>query len=197
MQVQKGQKQIDGLGCRCCNSGRGYCVSSSWNVERMCVMDLIGRKFGRLKVISNSRRKGYVDCECDCGNKIQVRATSLTKTKQPTRSCGCLRKEIVSRTGSSTITTNGKKIYDANRKYQTNVAIIESKEPPRNNTSGFKGVSWDSARQKWVAYISIHRRRIHIGRFDNIDDAVLARRKAEDDYFQPIIDQRQRDSSDK
>lgn len=62
-------------------------------------MNLIGRKFGRLRVIANASRKGYVVCKCDCGNIHEVRACSLTKRKQPTVSCGCYRREVVSITG--------------------------------------------------------------------------------------------------
>ena len=34
-----------------------------------------------------------------------------------------------------------------------------------NNTSGFKGVSWDASRQKWRATIQAHGKSIIIGRF--------------------------------
>lgn len=35
----------------------------------------------------------------------------------------------------------------------------------RNNTSGFKGVAWDEARQKWRALIKVNHKSIYIGRF--------------------------------
>ena len=40
-------------------------------------MDIVGKRFGKL-IVKNAddHRKGYVVCECDCGNITSVRATS-------------------------------------------------------------------------------------------------------------------------
>jgi hypothetical protein len=43
-----------------------------------------------------------------------------------------------------------------------------------NNTSGHRGVTWDRQHNKWRATVSINRRRHHIGRFDELADAVAA-----------------------
>lgn len=40
-----------------------------------------------------------------------------------------------------------------------------------NNTSGVKGVHWDSRRGKWVAQIKINGKIKHLGRFTDIKDA--------------------------
>ena len=53
----------------------------------------------------------------------------------------------------------------------------------RNNTSGVTGVSWDKAENKWKAQIGINNKMIHLGRFDNFDEAVKARQEAEQKYF--------------
>lgn len=37
----------------------------------------------------------------------------------------------------------------------------------RNNTSGFKGVYWNTQRQKWAAKINPGRRQVHLGFFDD------------------------------
>lgn len=36
-----------------------------------------------------------------------------------------------------------------------------------NNTSGFKGVTWEKRDKKWRAYISFNRRKIHLGLFND------------------------------
>ncbi len=41
----------------------------------------------------------------------------------------------------------------------------------RNNTSGFKGVSWNKSAGKWVAGIKNHSKRIALGYFTDIIDA--------------------------
>jgi hypothetical protein len=47
-----------------------------------------------------------------------------------------------------------------------------------NNTSGFKGVSWWANR--WHAQITVNLKQIHLGAFINLDDAVAARKQAEE-----------------
>ena len=49
---------------------------------------------------------------------------------------------------------------------------------PKNNTSGFKGVSWSKRHKRWVAYIKHEYKRIHVGLYDNKLDAALAYNKA-------------------
>ena len=53
----------------------------------------------------------------------------------------------------------------------------------KNNTSGKTGVSWDKARMKWEAYIWFDRQKIHLGRFANKEDAIIAGKEAEKKYF--------------
>lgn len=61
------------------------------------ISDLTGMRFGRLTVlreaesrICGQQKYRYWECQCDCGNIIEVRGTSLTSKTRPTRSCGCL-----------------------------------------------------------------------------------------------------------
>lgn len=151
-------------------------------------MNLTGKIFGRLTVVENdSTRKGYVICKCTCGNKVSIRQTSLTKKKSPTRSCGCICKEIASETGRKTIQGNSAPYRETNMKYGTNFHVIERDKPAKNNKSGYKGVWFNSSLNKYEAYISIHRKRIHLGRFTKIEDAVKARKNAEDKIFAPLI----------
>ena len=51
----------------------------------------------------------------------------------------------------------------------------QNKTISSRNTSGFTGVCWSKAAKKWVARITIHRRRIHIGYYDTPLDAAIAR----------------------
>lgn len=53
----------------------------------------------------------------------------------------------------------------------------------KNNTSGHSGVSWMNKMKKYRAYIMIDRKQIHLGSFENIEDAIDARKKAEIKYF--------------
>ena len=58
---------------------------------------LVGRRFGRLKVIDqteNDNKQRCWICNCDCGNTIKV--TSHKLLSKHTQSCGCLRSEVFS-----------------------------------------------------------------------------------------------------
>lgn len=48
----------------------------------------------------------------------------------------------------------------------------------RNNTSGFKGVSWDKQHGRWQAGISVNGRRKRLGLFDTAEEAHAAYAKA-------------------
>lgn len=60
--------------------------------------DLSGQKFGRLTVIkqiddyveSNGKHRACWLCKCDCGNEANIIGINLTRTREPTKSCGCL-----------------------------------------------------------------------------------------------------------
>lgn len=52
-----------------------------------------------------------------------------------------------------------------------------------NNTSGVTGVHWDKLHKKWKAQIGYNYKRIQLGSFDNFEDAVAARKQAEEKYF--------------
>lgn len=62
--------------------------------------------------------------------------------------------------------------------------IINTSNPfAHNTTSGVKGVIFDKERRKWRAEIQVQGKKIHIGRFDNLNDAKIARRNVEEGYF--------------
>lgn len=45
----------------------------------------------------------------------------------------------------------------------------------KNNTSGYKGVTWDKSRQKWQAQMNINNKHIFLGYFKDKSDAIIAR----------------------
>lgn len=51
------------------------------------------------------------------------------------------------------------------------------------NKSGKKGVCWHKKSNKWMAYITIGMKRIYLGLYEDKDDAIKARKKAEKEYF--------------
>lgn len=53
----------------------------------------------------------------------------------------------------------------------------------RDNTSGHRGISWCRRKSKWWARIQHNGKRIHLGYFDKLEDAIAARKEAEKKYF--------------
>jgi len=52
-----------------------------------------------------------------------------------------------------------------------------------NNTSGVTGVSWHTRDEKWIVQINIDGKQIHLGYFDDFNEAVRIRKDAEIKYY--------------
>lgn len=53
----------------------------------------------------------------------------------------------------------------------------------KNSTSGVTGVHYYKSRNKWTAQIGVNKKMIHLGYFENFDDAVKTRKEAEEHYY--------------
>jgi hypothetical protein len=53
----------------------------------------------------------------------------------------------------------------------------------KNNTSGIIGVGWHKASNKWYAEIQVKNKDLWLGVYDNKEDAITIRLKAEEKYF--------------
>lgn len=131
-------------------------------------LDITGQRFGRLVAIrpTDKRIDACVvwECKCDCGNVVNVSVHDLKRGD--TKSCGCIRYERAIELI--------KKIDQSTERH-----ICDYKKQ-RNNTSGYKGVSWYSRRNKWVATITYHCRDYHLLYSTNINDCIAVRAEAEE-----------------
>ena len=82
------------------------------------LIDLTGRRFGRLVVIrrvkNNKHNKPVWECKCDCGKTCEVSGEILRKGES--RSCGCLHVEVARQTALKEKTKHG---YRHTRLYTT------------------------------------------------------------------------------
>ena len=60
--------------------------------------------------------------------------------------------------------------------------LLNSKTYHTNN-SGHRGVFWYERYKKWEVYISVNKKRIYLGRFKKLNDAISARKKADKLYI--------------
>ena len=152
----------------------GHChkTTREWAMSR--VQDITGQRFGMLVVLKELGNRKVL-CKCDCGNEKIVNKGHLLHGE--IKSCGCLLKAQALK--------NQEKYY----KDGTYLAVIKKKEPNRNNTSGHRGVCWKKSKGKWRAHICFKGVTHELGYFDDILDAVVARKKAEEKYFAPALNE--------
>lgn len=143
----------------------------------------IGDKFGKLTVleVAGKSKKGELiyKCKCDCGNITTVKGIHLFNGN--TKSCGCIKKERMKRLQSKATNTGrfeGTKICK----------ISHTEKLSRNNTSGTTGVCYSKRNKCWVAYINFRNKRINLGGYKQKEDAIKARKAAEEKYFKPVIE---------
>lgn len=98
-------------------------------------------------------------CRCSCGKEF------ITSKFYKTQSCGCA------------------KPRSQGWVERTSVVAILPKKMLKNNTSGIRGVTWATAKQKWSAQIQFQGRHFNLGYYDKKEDAAVARKKAEEAVF--------------
>lgn len=160
--------------CKCLKCGK-YIEATKKQLDRGYVkdcgnhnyQDLIGKRIGKLKVISYDKQKKKYYCHCSCGNYTYVERGNLITGH--TKSCGCLQKQ------------------DNFERIDGVVPAMLTSKLSKRNTSGVKGVSQTKS-GKWVAYITLRRKRYTLGRFENKLDAIKARKYAEEKLFKPILE---------
>lgn len=81
-----------------------------------------------------------------------------------------------------------------NRKCNLRICTIEENKRNRglmkNNKSGIIGVIFYSRLQKWHSYITVNKKTISLGYYLNKDEAIIARLKAEKEYFKEYSPQK-------
>lgn len=149
-------------------------------------LNLINKEFGLLKVIedtgkSNKNKSAIWKCECKCGEITYKTTENLTHDN--CKSCGCLRKSIMKEKGPE----RARNYIKETMVNGVHVPSLNRDKANKNSKSGVKGVSWSKSKNKWVAQIYYQGKSIHLGRYTEIEDAIAARKAAEEDIRRNIF----------
>ncbi|MBO4736516.1 MAG: hypothetical protein J5614_09010 [Paludibacteraceae bacterium] len=121
----------------------GHVRSCGCLVDDTFTSNLVGRKFGRLTVLSRDPNRSGKDrvlwlCECSCENKTRVSVPTYRLTTGVTRSCGCLQEE-------TRVLANTKYSSDVERKLRAKFNDMKmrcyNKNRPSYERYGAKGVT--------------------------------------------------------
>jgi hypothetical protein len=77
---------------------------------------------------------------------------------------------------------NGLNNQKCNLRVVTNAQNCQNIRAHRDSKTGIKGVSFEKSRNKWSAYITLNYKSMRIGRFNDLQEAINARLKAEKVY---------------
>lgn len=143
------------------------------------VKDLTGQRFGKLICLYPEEKRdpsnGLIwHCRCDCGTIVIARQPRLESGL--TTSCGCTYDQERNR---------WRKIYDG-----TSISSLESITSGKlraNNKSGVTGVSYNSRSNRWKATITLRKKVYWLGSYRNKEDAIKARKRAEEELYGPVI----------
>lgn len=141
------------------------------------IKDYVGKRFQQLTVIEYAGKKNgmhYWKCRCDCGNEIIAGQTPLQSGK--TKNCGCLQRSRNFDIGSNPFY---KGFIEG-----TNIGKLEARmnrRPIASNKSGYNGV-YRNTGGLWTAQITFRGRTYYLGSYEDIQEAVRARRKGEEMY---------------
>ena len=142
-------------------------------------INISGRRFGRLVALYPTRGRtahGSViwHCRCDCGNELDVSYNELMYSN--ICSCGCQKKEHDAELRQFLTRASG-----------TSLDMLKSKKNFSSNTSGARGVY--RVKGRWVAKIVFQKKAYYLGSYDEMADAVAARRRAEELLFENTVRQ--------
>ncbi|MGF3113198.1 hypothetical protein [Facklamia sp. P9177] len=145
-----------------------------------------GDRFGRLTVLRKTDKKikgNFLwECECECGNTCLVKTCNLNNGKVV--SCGCYHDEGYKHFDK--IRPLGTKKLQEARIDGTSIYNINSKVPI-TNTTGYKGIS-KGQYKKYRVTLQFQKKQYSGGEYDDLQEAIKARKALEDKYFKPIID---------
>lgn len=147
--------------------------------------DLSGRVFGRLTVIRRSEKRSprgkrttpMWECRCQCG-EITYKATDTLTNSQESMCAKCAAEFSAQTARRAAGFADG-----------TQITKIKDMKTGAANTSGCRGVYYEKSINKWRARLRFKGKIMSFGTFTRFEDAVDARKKAEELYFGEFLEE--------
>lgn len=171
---------------------RGYCGNCGRNKRKQGnetkAKSYIGKTFGSLTIIDyvgaktiskhSENKTSIVKCKCEkCGSITDI---PLSRLKNGIiKQCKyCSRKNL----------EKGHEITKDAAKEGTSVLAIQNRALNKNNTTGVNGVTFKQRKNKYYAYIYFKRKQYYLGLYENLEDAAVARKKAEERIYGEFLE---------
>ena len=146
--------------------------------------DLVGMRFGKLTVLSLSDKRAprgartvpLWECRCDCGN-ITYKATDTLKNGEISMCSDC-----------APLYASEKMRDCAGYVGGTQISRLTSTKLISTNTSGCRGVYFDKTSGMWRARLKFKGKLLNFGSYQNFEDAVKARKEAEERVFGEFLE---------
>lgn len=145
-----------------------------------------GQKFGYWTVLDpeagknkNGQRTALVQCICGKTRKLAI----IELVGGHSCSCGCRRAENFTQQQQEGKEKGHELMRQIHRAKLAGRYL--DKHVNKNSHSGHTGVCWRENMQKYYAYIMVNRKQIPLGYYENMEDAIAARKAAEEKYFRP------------
>jgi len=164
------------------NLNRGTTVSCGCKHRN----DLTGQKIGRLTVLERSEKYGtrgkrktqLWKCLCDCG-AITYKATDTLTNPDFSMCQAC-----------AGIYSAEKARANAGFESGTQITKIRNRSEHSQNLSGVRGVYLDHKTGRYRARLKFQGKSYNLGSFTNLEDAVKARRRGEEEIFDKYLNER-------
>ena len=163
------------------NLKRGHTTNCGCNTSP----DLTGQVFGKLTVVGRSDKRNsrgarttpMWECRCECGN-ITYKAKDTLTNPDLSMCSACAEKYAAEKARAGAGFVGG-----------TQISKIRNMKVPITNTSGCRGVYYDKKTNKYRARLKFKGKIMNFGSFSNFEDAVAARKAAEQEYFGAFLEE--------
>lgn len=164
------------------NLSRGTTVSCGCKRRN----DLTGQKIGRLTVLERSDKYGsrgnrktqLWKCLCDCG-AITYKATDTLTNSDVSMCQTCAGAYAAEKARANAGFEGG-----------TQITKIQNRSESSDNRSGVRGVYFDGKTGRYRARLKFRGKLYNLGSFVNLEDAVKARRRGEEEIFDKYLNDR-------